>query len=197
MDKARMDKIIDHSSNVISYLKEQTEKLLAIGELLVAQLELDHTVFTAGNGGSAAEAQHMAEELIGRYKSDRRSLPAISLTADSTILTCIGNDYGFEHVFSRQLESLGQPGDVLVLFSTSGDSMNLLKAAYTALKRGMFVVCLLGKEGGTLSYLPFPQSPPQIIIDSRVTERIQEAHQVILHLLLEMIEEEFADKKGK
>ncbi len=145
-------------------------------------------VLTAGNGGSAAEAMHMAEELTGRFRGDRRSLPAVALNADGTLLTCIGNDYGFDRLFSRQVEGLGCKGDVLVLFSTSGNSRNLLLALEAAKARGVHTIGLLGRDGGQMA----GGCDVDICVPGMRTERIQEAHQMILHILLDAVEEEFA-----
>jgi len=143
---------------------------------------------TAGNGGSAAEALHMAEELVGRFRADRRSLPGIALVADSTALTCIGNDYGYEQVFSRQVEGLGTEGDVLVLFSTSGTAGNLMPALLAARDRGMKTICVLGRCGGALG----GKADHEVVVPGDATERIQEAHQVVLHLVLDAVERTFA-----
>lgn len=141
-------------------------------------------VLTAGNGGSAADALHLAEELVGRFDKERRSLPAIALCADPTLLTCIGNDYGFERVFSRQIEGLGNPGDVLVVFTTSGNSPNLLFALRVARQRGLCTIALLGKNGGAAKGL----ADYEIIVPSDVTARIQEVQTFILHAWLRDIE---------
>ncbi len=141
-------------------------------------------LLTCGNGGSAADALHLAEELVGRYKADRRALPAICLNADVTALTCIGNDYGYDFVFSRQVEALGRPGDVLVGFSTSGNSPNVLAAFRRAQEIGLKTVFLGGKDGGLAKGL----CDHEIIVPSSTTARIQEVHTLILHQWLEAIE---------
>ena len=141
-------------------------------------------VLTCGNGGSAADALHMAEEFIGRYRSNRRSLPAICLSADATALTCIGNDWGYDAVFSRQVEGLGKPGDVLVVFSGSGNSPNLLAAIAAAKKCGMITVSFLGKGGGKAKEI----SDYEITVPTNNTARAQEIHTWIMHVILEYIE---------
>ena len=161
--------------------------ILAAADLMVSTLKAGGKVLTAGNGGSAAEAMHMAEELSGRYKHNRRSLPGIALTADGTAMTCIGNDFGFDEVFARQVEGLGAKGDLLVLFSTSGKAKNLSRALEVAHGKGMRVLGLLGRDGGPMHGLP----DVEIIAPGAATENIQEAHQVILHLLLEAVEQSF------
>ncbi|MBR0057199.1 MAG: SIS domain-containing protein, partial [Kiritimatiellae bacterium] len=140
-----------------------------------------------GNGGSAAEAMHMSEEAIGRFRGNRRSLPAVALVADGTALTCIGNDFGFDQIFARQVEGLGVQGDLLVLFSTSGNAANLSLALDAARARGMKTLAILGKTGGQLK----GRADIEIIIEGTDTGRIQEAHQLLLHILLEAVEKEF------
>jgi D-sedoheptulose 7-phosphate isomerase len=154
------------------------------GESILACLHSGGKLLTCGNGGSAADALHLAEELVGRYKADRRALPAVCLNADVTALTCIGNDYGYDRVFSRQVEALGRPGDVLVGFSTSGNSPNVLAAFRCAQDYGLTTVFLGGKDGGSIRGL----CDCEIIVPSSTTARIQEVHTLILHQWLEMIE---------
>jgi D-sedoheptulose 7-phosphate isomerase len=141
-------------------------------------------VLTCGNGGSAADALHMAEEFVGRYRGNRRSLPAICLSADVTALTCIGNDWGYEAIFSRQIEGLGRAGDILVVFSGSGNSANLLRAIEAAKQQGLTTVSLLGKSGGKAREL----SDYEITIPTNNTARAQEMHTWIMHVILEHIE---------
>ena len=155
--------------------------------LVVGALRDGRKVLAAGNGGSAAEAMHMAEELSGRYKHNRPSLPGIALTADGTAMTCIGNDFGFDEVFARQIEGLGADGDLLVLFSTSGKARNLARALEVAHAKGMRVLALLGRDGGPMHGL----ADIEILAPGAGTENIQEAHQVLLHLLLEAVEQSF------
>ena len=137
-----------------------------------------------GNGGSAADSQHFAAELVGRYKKERRAMAAIALTTDTSALTAISNDYGFEHVFERQVEALGKKGDILIMISTSGNSSNLLKAAETARANGITTIGLLGKGGGKLGNI----CDHTIIIDADNTPRIQEMHTMIIHIICEEIE---------
>ncbi|MBL0927801.1 MAG: SIS domain-containing protein [Phycisphaerales bacterium] len=141
-------------------------------------------VFTCGNGGSAAQAMHLAEELIGRYRADRPPLAALCLNADPTALTCIANDFGYEQVFARQVEALARPGDVLVALTTSGNSPNVLAALRAAAARGVERIGLLGKDGGAaraLCGLP-------LVVPHAATEVVQEAHTVLIHLILEAVE---------
>lgn len=155
------------------------------GRLLVDCLRSGGKILTCGNGGSAADAAHMSEELVGRYKGARRSLPAVCLSVDGALLTCIGNDYGFDALFSRQVEGLGRPGDVLVTFSTSGNSANILNAITAAKAGGLKVVSLLGKDGGKARGL----SDIDLIVPSTTTARIQEVHTFVMHCWLETIED--------
>jgi D-sedoheptulose 7-phosphate isomerase len=162
--------------------------LEVIAQKLVAALQNGNKALTCGNGGSAAEAQHFAEELVGRYKRERRSLPAVSLVADGTLLTCILNDYGADEIFARQVDGLACAGDVLIGLSTSGNSENVRRAIERAKARGVLTVALLGRDGGMTRGLP----DHEIIIQAGTTARIQEAHMLILHLLCEVIDEAFA-----
>ena len=185
--KRAVEQSLGDSARTIESLKPYSDSIVDAGEGIVAALKAGNKVLMAGNGGSAAEALHMAEELVGRFKADRVSLPGIALVADATALTCIGNDYGFDRIFSRQIEGLGKPGDVAVLFSTSGNSVNIGLALEAAHKKGMKTLCLLGRDGGKLA----GQATWQVIVPGRETARIQEAHQVILHIILEMVEQAF------
>jgi D-sedoheptulose 7-phosphate isomerase len=171
-----------------------TQSLLsqaAVFETLAASavqtLRADGKILSCGNGGSAADALHLAEELTGKYRSRRRSLPGLCLNADPTLLTCIGNDFGFDEVFSRPLEGLGAKGDLLVVFSTSGDSPNILRALETAKRLGVKTAALLGKNGGKAK----GRADFEIIVASNDSGRVQEAHTVVMHALLEVIEQEF------
>ena len=176
------------SAETILGVMPQSDEIQHAADFLVDGLRQGHAVFTAGNGGSAAEAMHMAEELTGRFRSNRVSLPGISLNADGTLLTCIGNDFGFDHIFSRQLEGLGRPDDMLVLFSTSGNACNLRAAVCAAREKNMHVIGLLGRDGGAIAGM----CDIEILVQGNGTERIQEAHQVIMHIWLQAVEDAFA-----
>ena len=181
---------LSRSIAAVSALPAKMPDILAAADLMVSTLRAGGKVLTAGNGGSAAEAMHMAEELSGRYKHNRPSLPGIALTADGTAMTCIGNDFGFDEVFARQVEGLGASGDLLVLFSTSGKARNLSRALEVARARNMRVLALLGRDGGPMHGL----ADVEILAPGAGTENIQEAHQVILHLLLEAVEQSFPER---
>jgi D-sedoheptulose 7-phosphate isomerase len=137
----------------------------------------------AGNGGSMADSMHFAEELSGRFRNDRRPLPALAL-ADPTHLSCVSNDYGFDYVFSRSVEALGSPGDILILLTTSGNSKNLLFAAEAAHKKGLYVVGFLGRGGGAL----LPLCDLTIMAPGETSDRIQELHMLALHMVVEAVE---------
>ncbi|MBL7075937.1 MAG: SIS domain-containing protein [Kiritimatiellae bacterium] len=175
------------SAAMIGGLAESADVIGEMGETIVSALEAGGKVLTAGNGGSAAEALHMSEEFVGRFRNNRRSLAAVSLVADPTAITCIGNDFGFDEIFSRQVEGLGKAGDVLVVFSTSGSARNLSRALAAARDAGMVTMAILGRDGGPLA----GAADHEIIVPGDATERIQEAHQVIVHLLLDAAERAF------
>lgn len=156
-------------------------------ERLGAALSDGHRVLFCGNGGSAADAQHAAAELIGRFERERPALPAIALTTDSSILTAVANDYQFERVFARQIEALGAPGDVLVAISTSGHSANVLRAVEAAQSREMLVIALTGEGGGTLANHLREQDVLLAVPHTR-TARIQEVHLLILHCLCDGVD---------
>lgn len=147
-------------------------------------------VMICGNGGSAADSQHIAAELVGRFKRERRALAAIALSTDSSILTSLANDYSFDRVFSRQVEALGSPGDLLILISTSGNSVNLIEAARAAKDGEIVSMALLGRDGGeVVGEVDF-----SIVVSSYDTARIQEGHMLIYHIICDLVEEEMAGK---
>lgn len=182
---------IDASREAVNSLERQMDKIFAACDLVVGTYKSGRKVLTCGNGGSAAEAMHMSEEAVGRFRGNRRSLPAVSLTADGTALTCIGNDFGFNCVFSRQVEGLGVEGDLLVLFSTSGNANNLTLALDAAKAKGMKTLAILGKGGGRLA----GRADVEIIIEGTDSGRIQEAHQLLMHILLDAVEHAFPPEK--
>jgi D-sedoheptulose 7-phosphate isomerase len=147
-----------------------------------------YNAYVAGNGGSASQAQHLAEELIGRYRTDRKPYPMISLTADGTALTCIGNDFGFSDIFSRQVEALGKEGDVFVALSTSGNSENILKAVDSARANGMTVIGFTGTTGKLRELADIA-----IEVPTTKTERMQELHLHAIHLICESFEDTMRD----
>lgn len=156
----------------------------ASGVVILEALKNGNKLMTCGNGGSAADALHLAEELVGRYSRERRALAGLCLNADPTAITCICNDYGYEHVFSRAVEALGKPGDVLVGFTTSGNSANVIRAFEAATKLGITTILLAGKDGGSAR----GSCDHEIIIPSQNTARIQEIHTLVLHQWLEAVD---------
>jgi len=172
----------------------KNEKLLnnieSVAKKCVELYRGDKKTILAGNGGSAADAQHIAAELVGRYGFDRPSIPSLALTTDTSNLTAIGNDYGYDQVFSRQLEGMGQEGDIFIGISTSGNSLNIVKAFESAKKKNIYTVALVGRDGGEMAKL----ADISLIIPSDSTPRIQESHILIGHILCDIIEKEiFAD----
>lgn len=168
-------------------LAEIRPQIEAAGDLILKTLQRGNKIITCGNGGSAAEAQHLMTELVGRYRENRVSLPAVALTSDGTLMSCIGNDFGWDQVFVRQLEGLAQPGDLLVCLSSSGQSNDLVAVLETARDRGIESLSLLGKGGGTCKGL----ATVEIIIPSDQTASVQEAHLFLIHHFCERIEDAF------
>ncbi len=157
------------------------------GRLLRERLQGGGKLLVCGNGGSAADAQHFTAELLGRYERERDGLPAIALHADTSTVTAVSNDYGFEQVFARQVLALGRPGDGLVAISTSGNSPGILRAVEAAHRAGLAVVALTGRDGGGLAAMLRP-SDVEIRVPAAVTARIQEVHILALHCLCELID---------
>ena len=169
-----------------------SDNIVGAVELCVESLRAGGKVMFAGNGGSAADAQHWAGELVSRFYYDRPGLAAIALTTDSSILTAIGNDYGYDYTFARQVEALGQAGDALVAISTSGNSPNIIRAAEAARARGVAVVGFTGEGGGKLA----PLSDICFRVPSTETPRIQEGHEFIGHLLCALVEAEMHPREA-
>ncbi len=157
------------------------------GEVLVESLKQGHKILVCGNGGSAADAQHFAAELLIRYMRERRPLPAIALTVDPSTITAAANDYSYDQVFNRQIQALGQPGDVLIAITTSGNSKSILNAVETARAQGMKIIALTGQGGGRLTGMLQP-TDTHICIPSEVVSHIQESHMMILHCLCDVID---------
>jgi D-sedoheptulose 7-phosphate isomerase len=167
--------------------RELAQPLAEAVELVFGSLANNGKILACGNGGSAADAQHFIAELVGRFERDRLPLAGITLSADTSILTAVGNDYGFDAIFERQVTALGQPGDVLVAISTSGNSANVLRAIEAAHEREMSVIALSGKGGGTLSEL-LHDTDIHLCVPHDRTMRIQEVHIVLLHALCDGID---------
>jgi D-sedoheptulose 7-phosphate isomerase len=175
-------------SNLIS---NHGEDFSAAASIFSSALIQGNTIFWCGNGGSAAESSHLAVELIGRFKNDRRPLPSLSLNSDTSAITCIANDFGYDEIFARQLEGLAKKGDVLVVLSTSGKSENILQGIRVAKRLGVTTIALLGKGGGDAVKL----ADISITIDSNETARIQEIHLLIGHTFCEVAEREMGFEK--
>ncbi len=179
------DNLREHQA-LFALLPRLESEIVAAGTLMARTLAAGRKVMLCGNGGSAADSQHIAAELTGRFIADRRPLAALALTTDTSALTCIANDYSFEDVFARQVSGLGARGDCLIGISTSGNSRNLIRAVEAARSIGMQVIGLLGRDGGVLG----PLCDVAIIVPSATTARIQEAHILIGHTLCGMVESE-------
>ncbi|MCD6590063.1 D-sedoheptulose 7-phosphate isomerase [Candidatus Woesearchaeota archaeon] len=173
---------IETKKRFIENNKELVEQFAA---RLIECLGEGGKILICGNGGSASDAQHFAAELVGRYKKDRKSLAAIALTTDTSILTAISNDYGYEEVFAKQVEALGKENDLLVAISTSGNSLNVIRAVEKAKELGIYTIGLLGRDGGKLRNLV----DLAIVVDSKDTPHIQEVHETVLHVVAGIVEE--------
>jgi D-sedoheptulose 7-phosphate isomerase len=183
--RAAMD---EHMAVCQAALDAMTDDVAAAGELITSALRRGRKVLILGNGGSAADAQHFAAELIGRFERERRALPSIALTTDTSILTALGNDYGLETIFARQVEGLGQQGDVLIAITTSGNSGNVLAAARCARDLGMATIGMTGESGGKL----LPLVDLCLRVPSSRTARIQEVHAFLIHALCELVDADTA-----
>lgn len=173
------------SSNTINNCTENIPEIIKTINKILECIKEGKKIVIFGNGGSAADAQHMAAEFIGRYKLERKSIPAISLTTDSSVLTSIGNDYSFSEVFSRQCESLVNVKDIVIGISTSGKSENVKKGLLVAKNRGATTIGILGKDGGDIKDV----CDISIIVKEQDTPKIQEVHRVIIHIICEIVEE--------
>lgn len=162
------------------------DTIVTVAKACVEVYRAGKKTMLAGNGGSAADAQHIAAELVGRYGFDRPSIPSLALTTDTSNLTAIGNDYGYDKVFSRQLEGMGQEGDLFIGISTSGNSQNIINAFESAKHKGITTIALVGRDGGKMAQM----ADMSIIIPSNATPRIQESHILIGHILCDIIEKE-------
>ena len=173
-----------HTETVRNTQDALTESIAKCAQLLTAALQAGHKILVMGNGGSAADAQHFAAEMVGRFLTERKALPAIALTTDTSILTAVGNDYGFDEIFKRQVEALARPGDILIGISTSGNSSNVLRALEAGGEIGVTTIGLLGRDGGEIG----KRVDLALTVPSSVTPRIQEAQLFILHVLCDLVE---------
>lgn len=182
------DEFLAHQETIAKVIETMQEALLEASKLAVETLRNGNKILLCGNGGSAADAQHIAAELTGRYKTERRGLPAISLTTDTSALTAIGNDYGYDRVFDRQVEALAQKGDLLIGISTSGNSKNVINALKTATEMGCKTLGFSGRDGGNMNNI----CDINLIVPSTDTPRIQEMHILIGHIICQIIDNEFS-----
>lgn len=186
--KSFVEKVFVESMKVKeATLKENTSKIVAAAETITKALKNGKKLLIFGNGGSAADSQHIAAEIIGRFKKERRALPAIALTTDTSILTALSNDYSYDMIFARQIEGLGQSGDVALAISTSGKAKNVIQGLKRAKAMGLRTISLTGGDGGEVASL----TEISIVIPSKVTARIQEAHMCTYHAICEMVEDQF------
>ena len=185
--KALFTESIDTHARFLDDLRRQIGLLEEISRSIISAFEDDKCVYLMGNGGSAADAQHIAAEFVGRFKRERRGLPAIALTTDTSGLLSISNDYGFGHVFTRQVESLVRPGDVVWALSTSGNSPNIIEAVHVARALEVTVIGFTGKTGGKLR----PLCDYCLRVNHKFSDRIQEMHQVAYHLICDAVEQHF------
>lgn len=187
-DPARVEAGLDALAAAVHAARALAPRVAAVAERFVQVLRGGGTLFFCGNGGSAADAQHLATEYVVRYATDRRPFAAIALTTDTSLLTAAGNDFGFERIFARQVDALCRPSDLLVLHSTSGRSPNLLEAARAARRRGVYTVAFLGETGGALA----GEVDEAVLVPSGDTSRIQVLHLALEHLIVELVEAELA-----
>lgn len=184
----RIKQIFEQSADVQqATLEKNLSAIQTAVSVLTTTLKSGGKILLFGNGGSAADSQHIAAEFIGRFQKERRGLAAIALTTDTSTLTALGNDYGFDIIFSRQIEALGQAGDVAIGISTSGNSKNILEAIKKAKALGLVTIVLTGGNGGLLA----PLADIKLIVPSTVTARVQESHITIAHTICELVEQEF------
>jgi len=182
--------IMSESANLIISSENLSEKIEEVVNVMVECLKNKNKIIVFGNGGSAADAQHISSELIGRFQKDRPSLPAIALTTDSSTITSIANDYSYDVVFSRQCESIVSKGDVVIGISTSGNSINVKNGITTSKKKNAVTIGLLGNDGGIIKDLV----DIAIQVSSKNTARIQEVHRVIYHIICDLLEKEMEKK---
>ena len=183
--KERVEQAIEKHEAAVRALSGESALLVEMAERLVSCVRDGGRIYVLGNGGSAADAQHIAAELVGKYRRDRRGFPAVALTTDTSLLTAVSNDYGFEAVFERQVEALVGAGDVVWVLSTSGNSENVLRAAERAKQAGAVVMGFTGGSGGKLK----ERCDLCLVVGAQTSDRIQEVHQLAYHVICEMVEE--------
>ncbi|MEM7229919.1 MAG: SIS domain-containing protein [Planctomycetota bacterium] len=181
----RFNERLEGTQRAVDHVRSALPAIVTMAEAIRDRLEAGGTLFTCGNGGSAAEALHLAEELIGRYRADRAPIAASCFNADPTAITCIANDYGFDEIFARPARALIKAPDVLVVFTTSGNSENITRALRIARERGAMTIGLLGRDGGEAK----PLCDHAVIVPGSDSAPIQEGHQIVMHLLCEAVDD--------
>ncbi|EFK10699.1 putative phosphoheptose isomerase [delta proteobacterium NaphS2] len=180
-----VQKILSDSRSVIeTFIKTHGVRLIEFSEKIASTFLADRKLLICGNGGSAADAQHMAAEFVNRFELERPPLPAMALTTDTSVITSIGNDYSFEEIFSKQVKALGIDGDILLTISTSGNSRNIVAAVKAARKQGLYTAALLGKDGGELNKMV----DMPMVVACNVTARVQEAHILAEHMICHLVD---------
>ena len=186
--RSRIDQALSGHEKMVQGLNEQIKKTIeAVVDAIYHALNKGNKVLVMGNGGSAADAQHLAAEFVGRFLVERKALPAVALTTDNSIQTAIGNDYGYDFIFVRQVEALAERGDVVIGISTSGRSKNVILALNRAKEIGCFTLGLTGGDGGEISRV----TDLSLVVPSKDTPRIQEGHILIIHILCDLVEQRF------
>jgi D-sedoheptulose 7-phosphate isomerase len=184
-----VDEILREASTLLETVRGfAPAQVLLAADILVSALKSRNKVLVFGNGGSASDAEHLAAELVGRFARDRQGWPAISLTADSSVVTAIGNDYGFDQIFARQVEALGRQGDIAFAISTSGKSANVIAGLEAAERGGLRRIALTGRDGGLLGRA----AELQLNVPHDSVPRVQEVHRTLLHVICELVERELA-----
>ena len=182
---AHVVRVLKDAAAAHERMAARSATIVAAAHAIASALRNGQAVLTFGNGGSAADAQHFAAEMVGRYERDRRAWPAIALTTDTSALTAVGNDYGFDRVFARQIEAIGRAGDVALGISTSGNSPNVLRGLEAANERGLVTIALTGR-GGEAGKI----AAHHVAVDEARTARVQEVHATVLHVICELVEQE-------
>jgi D-sedoheptulose 7-phosphate isomerase len=191
--KQIIDMIETHSKLIAELQDRSVQTLAAAAEAIIKAISQNGTVYICGNGGSAADAQHIAAELVGRFERERRPLPAVALTTDTSVITSIANDYGYENVFAKQVEALLKEGDILWAISTSGTSANIVAAAESARKKAALVLAFTGSSNSKLEQT----ADICLCADSKSTARSQEIHQVAYHIICDLVEQNFCEQRNQ
>jgi len=187
--KQIIETIETHKKMTADFEKSGIETIAAVSKVIIRALENNGTVYLCGNGGSAADAQHIAGEFVGRFRRERKALPAVALSTDTSVITCIGNDYAYENIFARQVQALIRDGDILWAFSTSGTSKNIISAAESAKKKGAYVIAFTGRTKSKLEEI----SDICFCAENESTARSQEIHQLAYHIICDLVDCNFAN----